>query len=654
MDAIVEKEGLPREARGRQGPPWLGVVLWPLALLLAAEIARWLWKETLQPYLQPWASLIAWPLVEIVLVGAVAVFCARRLWARQAAELARVEAAANKRSADILAERDEFAEEGRKLREENSVLSDEMRQRQSLEETLKQLQLERQTESEAREAEIEKLKAENEQLRMEQATPAPPAVTPEKPAEFVTDGNYVPLISRLRAGQCTEAQVLQYLHRVAQGLLEFHSRQIAYVLTPDTVLIDVQQDKIALRLRPLGKGADAQLNGAFYPGFSAPEALGNRPTPASDVFSLGALLYAFYARDFPPERGEDLMVALEHLNVDSRLAGVSYLLRKALWPYREQRLADAGSFDKLLQALRGRGEWQTGDAEDEPAPVPLLDVGADFNVGLRKGRNRGNNARDNEDRLFWDMDEGRGMYLLAVADGISKADIGSGYEAADAFARQVADEWQSLRKDGLPENPEQWLGELFEKANKKVVGRINEKLSHGRTEGRNYPMGAAACVALCHEDQATLANLGDVRAYLVTAEWAAKLTHDHTTLSEVLADPDCPPERRGNISSSELSAYVGQYTVAGGALMAAPVQPFVTSCRLAPGDSLVLVSDGAYGAASGAQELFEDNLVKMVNGVSDAQLAAFRVMAVANQRSGYDNISCIVCRRPAPATPAAS
>ena len=72
--------------------------------------------------------------------------------------------------------------------------------------------------------------------------------------------------------------------------------------------------------------------------------------------------------------------------------------------------------------------------------------------------------------------------------------------------------------------------------------------------------------------------------------------------------------------------------------------PHQAQVQLLPGESLVLVSDGVYRYAREPDSLFEDLLMKILATAGDAQVAAFRLMASANQRGGGDNISCIVYR----------
>jgi PPM family protein phosphatase len=160
-------------------------------------------------------------------------------------------------------------------------------------------------------------------------------------------------------------------------------------------------------------------------------------------------------------------------------------------------------------------------------------------------------------------------------------------------------------------------------------------------------MSAAACMVLVHGRDITLGSLGDVRAYLAGDGYAALLTRDGTRVSQAIADPSFDLRALDNLSESELIEYVGRWEQRSeGQITSLPIVPNMVQVQLLPGEALVLVSDGAYRYAREPGGLFEDLLLKVLASASDAQVAAFRVMASANQRGGSDNISCIIYRLP--------
>jgi serine/threonine protein phosphatase PrpC len=158
-------------------------------------------------------------------------------------------------------------------------------------------------------------------------------------------------------------------------------------------------------------------------------------------------------------------------------------------------------------------------------------------------------------------------------------------------------------------------------------------------------MAAAAAAVLCRGARATVANLGDVRVYLATERWAARITADDTALSAALLDPSLSPDDRAGISGSILTEYLGRWrNDADGEFASVDVMPHIGSVSLVSGHSLVVTSDGLHGAIQASGKSFEDVLLEILKSSDSAQVAAFRLMSMANAQAGTDNISCIVCR----------
>lgn len=468
----------------------------------------------------------------------------------------------------------------------------------------------------------------------------PPLPQPNSPSVPLVAGILTPLppplLDLLVEGQCAEEEALDYLQQVAGTVAQFHAHGVPYGLRPD----DVRADRTARKVY-LGQHMDVLEHGrTFFEGFSAPELATSAPTLQSDVFGLGALIFALYHRRLP-RAGTALSMLVENLPpVSAMLPGLDYLVRKSLLPPPEQRLATAADFHSLLQRIRERA---TRVAETRDVVI-TADVGADFNVGVQKGRNRGLHNTDNEDRLYWDQDERAGWTVLAIADGVSHADLGSGYRAARDVIDQAHHSWRQIGQPGA--NPADVIERIFRAANRAIANGVQRLAREQRrpTLWRSG-MSSAACVALARGRDITVGNLGDVRAYLAGDGYVARLTRDGTRVSQAIADTSFDLRSLDSLSDSELVEYVGQYEQQSeGQITPLSIAPHIVQAQLLPGEALLLVSDGAYRYAREPGGLFEDLLLKVLASASNAQVAAFRLMASANQRGGGDNISCIIYR----------
>jgi eukaryotic-like serine/threonine-protein kinase len=175
-----------------------------------------------------------------------------------------------------------------------------------------------------------------------------------------------------------EAVVLDIGARLARALAHAHAAGIVHRdLKPANVIVDWRSGRVALTDFGLARAADtAQTRTGLVlgsPGYMAPELLaGAPPSPASDLYALGATLYELLTGHRPFEAdglGELLRrVAYEPApDLRSRRpdlpAALAALLEALLAKRAEQRPAGAAAVADALQALR------PPDAGDPPGPM---------------------------------------------------------------------------------------------------------------------------------------------------------------------------------------------------------------------------------------------------------------------------------------------
>jgi serine/threonine-protein kinase len=114
----------------------------------------------------------------------------------------------------------------------------------------------------------------------------------------------LPLLSHMRAaGRISVASGLRYVKQICRGMALVHAQGAVHRdLKPDNILIDRRG---IVRVVDFGLAAFADRQLGFAPGamgtftYMAPETLFGRSTPASDVYSLGLLLYELFTGDGP-------------------------------------------------------------------------------------------------------------------------------------------------------------------------------------------------------------------------------------------------------------------------------------------------------------------------------------------------------------------
>lgn len=141
-------------------------------------------------------------------------------------------------------------------------------------------------------------------------------------------------------------------------------------------------------------------------------------------------------------------------------------------------------------------------------------------------------------------------------------------------------------------------------------------------------MGTTLVVAVVSGRTATVAHAGDSRAYLVRRGEITALTEDHSIVAAQV--------KAGLILASEARRHPlrNRITRAVGLGDAAPLD--VSEVPLEGGDVLLLCSDGLHG-------LVEDREIAAAVA-KDLERTAHRLVDLANERGGTDNVTVALCR----------
>jgi serine/threonine protein phosphatase PrpC len=208
----------------------------------------------------------------------------------------------------------------------------------------------------------------------------------------------------------------------------------------------------------------------------------------------------------------------------------------------------------------------------------------------------------NEDRVF-DCPE---RCLWAVADGMG------GHQGGDVAAQMVIEAFRGPCKDQATDAAAM-LGAIAD-ANRTIV-------RHNRAMGTDA--GSTVVAAQLAGRTATIAWLGDSRAYLIRGAKVSQLTHDHSVVQDLID---------AGLLTVEAAAHHPQANVVTRALgIAEAVDVAVRTVTVLEGDRLLLCSDGL------SRSLDDSKL-----GCAQA-LAAFAdtLIADALRRDGSDNISLV-------------
>ena len=144
-------------------------------------------------------------------------------------------------------------------------------------------------------------------------------------------------------------------------------------------------------------------------------------------------------------------------------------------------------------------------------------------------------------------------------------------------------------------------------------------------------MGTTLVSAVSYDGGAVLSNVGDSRAYHITADGIHRVTKDHS-LVESMVD-------RGDITAEEARHHPNRnlITRALGPDMSALSDEYI--CPLEPGDFLLLCSDGLVDTVTDQEMLFE-----VIHG-DDLNTCLDRLLAISKSHGASDNVTAVLMKQ---------
>ncbi len=170
---------------------------------------------------------------------------------------------------------------------------------------------------------------------------------------------------------------------------------------------------------------------------------------------------------------------------------------------------------------------------------------------------------------------------------------------------------------------------------RKAIGDANAAV-YGRssTDARTHGMGTTLVLAFGQGREAVVANVGDSRAYLLRAETGVlrRITRDHSLVEEMLLS--------GQLTAEEAKTYPFRNVITRAVGTSPEVVPDLFEVELAPGDVLLLCSDGLTNEVP-------DGVIRFtLLGHPDPQAACEALLQKALDAGARDNVSICVAKVP--------
>ncbi len=167
---------------------------------------------------------------------------------------------------------------------------------------------------------------------------------------------------------------------------------------------------------------------------------------------------------------------------------------------------------------------------------------------------------------------------------------------------------------------------------KTAVRHANTRVIEATRESAEYEgMATTVAAVLVDGDIANLAHVGDSRIYLWNGESIEQLTRDHSWVNEQIENGAISPEQ----ARSHPLRNVVTRALGGRADLVVDIQ----SRRMAPGDMLLLCSDGLTTMVP------DDGIARILReSEGDVARATTALVSEANERGGEDNITVVLLK----------
>ena len=243
-----------------------------------------------------------------------------------------------------------------------------------------------------------------------------------------------------------------------------------------------------------------------------------------------------------------------------------------------------------------------------------LEYSGASDIGLVRGENQD----------CWVADEQQGLFL--VADGMG------GNRAGKLAADIVVEILPRLIRQRVSPNAHLTDKALIVEVTDAMVVISDRLRDESQQRDSIRGMGSTAVLALVRQGRALIGHLGDSRAYLLHEGRLRLLTQDHSLAQALVAN--------GAITTGQAADHPGRARLTRYVGMKDAALPEVQVVPLAPGDRLLLCTDGLHGLVPHKRL---ETILSRSNGVTDT---CHQLIAAAKKAGGTDNVTAVVVAVP--------
>ena len=419
-----------------------------------------------------------------------------------------------------------------------------------------------------------------------------------------------------------ELQVMKWGIALCNAIGYIHEHGIIHRnLQPVTILINPDMEvKIAGFERSRLK-TEANIDIMVNHGFTAPEGFGIGQVSVnetSDLYSIASIIYRLLTRYKPgvDQQGPYMTFPFfKDIGVKTSYPALEKLLLKALSGTQEKRHQSALELEKDLTTVL------------ETPPVNYIEKGAYIRIRGSMKTNVGKVREINQDSMLSmqltmnECSQYTQPLLFIVADGMGG--VADGEVASSMAIRHVSANVSKLLLDRNCSFPldSNILASAVEYANTEIY-------NYSQQEQSRKGMGSTITSALLIGNRLLIAHVGDTRAYIMNSKDIRQITEDHSLIGRLLKMGQLTPEEAKNSPQKNLI-----YRALG---TNPQVEVDSYEEKMEPGDIVLICCDGLWDYFS------NEELHKLVSRSKDFDKTTAKLIDLANERGGKDNITVII------------
>lgn len=228
--------------------------------------------------------------------------------------------------------------------------------------------------------------------------------------------------------------------------------------------------------------------------------------------------------------------------------------------------------------------------------------------------------KENQDAYAMREQTASGHTLCVVCDGMGGTAGGqlASHIAVDTFMEEME---KNLRPGMTPEELKETGSQAVSMANHAI-----QDVASQNEDCRN--MGTTLVAAISYSEGAVVLNVGDSRAYHVSGNGIIRVTRDHSLVESMV--------ERGDITAEEARRHPNKnlITRALGPDEVAECDGYI--CPMAPGDYLLLCTDGLVDTVMDQEMLFE-----IIHG-DGPDTCLERLLEISKSRGASDNVTAVL------------